>query len=353
MEDIQERFEEFLRTYRDENDNLVYWELIKRMIVQDEFALSVDFNDLVAFDNRFSMIAHDYAYAFLELLSSGLLSVLRLYDPVYANIIDKTKIKVRVIDYHEFVPINKIRSKHIGKLIQISGDIIEVGDIKSVLVQGYFNCNICSQEIIQDQYRTEERYVGSNKYPVYLEPKICPVCSKKTPVRLIHEKSKFTDWQKVSVQEDPYFVPEGRNLRSIDVILEGDIVDTFAPGDYARVTGILFPAPDVSPKQGKLTTFGAYIHANGVVRQINDSEELEPSELEQIALRVYNQNLGNSFFEACRNIQSPEVGFSIIGRKFEFGRYTFEEGISHNMVVKLDGKQLGYVVDGAYHSVPE
>ena len=51
--DEQERFEEFLRTYKDEQGTLTYWSRIQQMSINDEISLTVDFQDLTSFDNVF------------------------------------------------------------------------------------------------------------------------------------------------------------------------------------------------------------------------------------------------------------------------------------------------------------
>ena len=64
-------------------------------------------------------------------------------------------------------------------------------------------------------------------------------------------------WQGQNRQE----LPPGQMPRSVDVILEGDIVDISRPGDLCKVTGILQTTPDFSRRGGKLATFNIFIEA--------------------------------------------------------------------------------------------
>jgi replicative DNA helicase Mcm len=270
----QERFEEFLRTYKDEHGTLVYWPKCQQMSLNDEISLVVDFQDLVSFDNMFAVLASEDPQAFLTTASNALLSILRIEDPDYVERLDVSTIKLRIINYSEHVPLRHIRSKHIGKLIQINGILMRASEVKPLLVEAVFRCRVCGQDIPQTQ--EEGRYT---------EPPLCPTCGKKTAMRLIPEQSRFVDWQKVRVQESPEELPPGQMPRSVDVILQGDIVDVSRPGDLVKLTGILQTAPDFSRRGGRLATFNVFIEANGVEIAEKEYEQLEISEKDEKEIR--------------------------------------------------------------------
>jgi replicative DNA helicase Mcm len=263
----QERFEEFLRTYKDELGTLTYWSRIQQMSINDELSLTVDFQDLTSFDNVFMALAAEDPQKFLEMSDNALVSVLRVEDPDYVNSIDISMIKTRFVNYPEHVALRALRSRHIGKLIHISGIMMRASEVKPLLVQAMFLCRICQAEIPQPQ--EEGRYT---------EPALCPVCTKKTPMLLIPQKSQFKDWQKVRIQESPEELPPGQMPRSVDVIFEGDIVDISRPGELVKVTGTLQTSPDFSRRGGKLATFNVFIEANGVEISEKEYEQLEISD---------------------------------------------------------------------------
>jgi len=270
----QERFEEFLRTYKDEHGTLVYWPKCQQMSLNDEISLVVDFQDLVSFDNMFAVLASENPQSFLTTASNALLSILRIEDPDYVERLDISTIKLRIINYSEHVPLRHIRSRHIGKLIQINGILMRASEVKPLLVEAVFRCRVCGQDIPQTQ--EEGRYT---------EPPLCPTCGKKTAMRLIPEQSRFVDWQKVRVQESPEELPPGQMPRSVDVILQGDIVDVSRPGDLVKLTGILQTAPDFSRRGGRLATFNVFIEANGVEIAEKEYEQLEISEEDEKRIR--------------------------------------------------------------------
>lgn len=267
MDTLQERFEEFLRTYKDNQGSTVYWLRVQQMSIEGETSLVLDFDDLSSFDLAFLDSASEDPQSFLETANNALVSILRIEDPDYVKRIGEDSIQIRIVNYSENVPLRYIRSKHIGRLIRISGIMMRASEVKPLLVSARFLCRVCMTEIPQEQ--EEGRYT---------EPPLCPTCGKKTPMKLLLERSRFIDWQKVRIQESPDELPPGQMPRSVDVVLKGDIVDISRPGDLVKVTGLLQTTPDFSRRGGRLATFNVFIDANGVEITEKEYEQIEISE---------------------------------------------------------------------------
>ena len=95
----QERFEEFLRTYKDEQGTLAYWSRIQRFSIDGVTSLNVDFQDLATFDNVvFSTLAKESPTQFLDMLDGVLRSILRTEDPEYMEGLEENLIKIRIIN---------------------------------------------------------------------------------------------------------------------------------------------------------------------------------------------------------------------------------------------------------------
>ncbi len=274
---IQERFEDFLRNYRDEQGVHVYWTRIQNMPNEGTTSLTIDFQDLSSFDiefgSEFSKAAREKPDELLSAGSEALFSLLR----TEASVLPEREaseylasisgfVKLRVVNYSEHIKLRAIRSKHIGKMIDISGIMMRASEVKPLLVNAMFQCRVCRTTYYQPQ--EEGRYT---------EPLECPDpnCATRTPPKLIPERSTFLDWQKVRIQESPEELPAGQMPRSVDVILQGDIVDVSRPGDLVKVCGILRTSPDFSRRGTKLATFNTYIDANGVEMKEKEYKELE------------------------------------------------------------------------------
>ncbi len=278
-DESQERFEEFLRTYKDDQGSLIYWTKVQQMSINDELSLPIDFQDLISFDNVFMALAAEDPSKFIEIVNNALVAVLRVEDPDYVSSIDTTSLKARITNYSEHVPLRAIRSKHIGKLVRVSGIMMRASEVKPLLVQAMFQCRICDEKIPQTQ--EDGRYT---------EPVRCPLCDKKTPMRLLAQESQFRDWQKVRIQESPDELPPGQMPRSIDVIFEGDIVDLSRPGDLVKITGILQTTPDFSRRGGRLATFNIFIEAIGVEVTEKEHEQVELSEEDEKKIKELSED---------------------------------------------------------------
>jgi DNA replication licensing factor MCM6 len=80
------------------------------------------------------------------------------------------------------------------------------------------------------------------------QPNACPnpLCGNRSAWQFVRDSSKFTDWQKVRIQENANEIPTGSMPRSLDVILRGELVERAKAGDKCVFTGTFIVVPDVS-----------------------------------------------------------------------------------------------------------
>jgi len=74
---------------------------------------------------------------------------------------------------------------------------------------------------------------NTNVLFVLMQPTICPnaTCNNRAKWALLRQESKFTDWQRVRMQETSNEIPAGSLPRSLDVILRHEIVEHARAGD--------------------------------------------------------------------------------------------------------------------------
>ncbi|GAA5912864.1 hypothetical protein JCM6882_009500 [Rhodosporidiobolus microsporus] len=133
--------------------------------------------------------------------------------------------------------IRDMRTEKIGKLSAISGTVTRTSEVRPELTYGTFTCLVCNGVVreVEQQFK-------------YTEPSICPntTCSNRTAWKLNIEQSKFSDWQKVRIQENANEIPTGSMPRSLDVILRSEIVERAKAGDKVIFTGTFIVVPDVA-----------------------------------------------------------------------------------------------------------
>lgn len=123
-----------------------------------------------------------------------------------------------------------MRTEKIGKLSSISGTVTRTSEVRPELIYGTFVCHECKGVVrdVEQQFKYTEvglRPACSSLYNPsatdlihgdILQPTVCPnlTCSNRTGWKLSIEQSKFSDWQKVRIQENSNEIPTGSMPRS-------------------------------------------------------------------------------------------------------------------------------------------
>ncbi len=157
--------------------------------------------------------------------------------------------------------VREISSDMIGKVVVLEGIVREVTDVQPKIKLAVWMCKACGAEVPQVQ-----------EGPILKKPVSCPICGKRD-FELVEEKSKYTDFQKIRIQEPLEFLKGGEQSRHIAVYLEDDLVNKVTPGDRVLVTGIL----RIRRPQGRSAVHDKYIEALYVEPVQKEFEELEPS----------------------------------------------------------------------------
>ncbi|KAF6762200.1 mis5 protein [Ephemerocybe angulata] len=264
-ETLGESFESFLRTFTESvtlaatpgsdgfapepaDSERIYIEQIHSMKEYSLTTLYVDFSHILLQDEVLANAIQAHYYRFLPYLRRALYNLVAEFEPEYLKInptaaaTDSANLQSREFSisfYH--LPlvsgIRELRMEKIGRLASISGTVTRTSEVRPELLYGSFICEVCNGLVhdIEQQFK-------------YTEPSLCPnaLCGNRTAWQLQIDTSKFTDWQKVRIQENPSEIPTGSMPRSLDVILRGEMVERAKAGDKCVFTGTFIVVPDVS-----------------------------------------------------------------------------------------------------------
>ncbi|MEM3754663.1 MAG: LAGLIDADG family homing endonuclease, partial [Candidatus Bathyarchaeia archaeon] len=268
--DPQERFQEFLSSFRSDDGEYKYRKRLAQMAILNSKSLIVDFEDLIIFDHRLAKKITNDPDELMEYLNKAAWNQLKIEDPEYADYVKKVTVRFRKLQ--EKISLRKIESTHIGKLIMVEGIIVRASVVKPLLLVATFKCKKC----------------GANSYLeqtgiLMKEPSFCPHCQGKS-FEFLSKESTFLNSQEIRVQEKPEDLPPGQLPRSMDVKLLEDLVDIARPGDRVSITGIIRVRQESLTKLGKSRTFELYIDANfiDVVGKEAEIVEITPEEEEEI-----------------------------------------------------------------------
>jgi replicative DNA helicase Mcm len=268
--DPQERFQEFLSSFRSEDGEYKYRKRLAQMAISNSKSLIVDFDDLIMFDHKLARKITSDPDEVMEYLNKSALTQLKIEDPEYADYVKKITVRFRRLQ--EKVSLRKIESEHIGKLVMVEGIIVRASVVKPLLLNAAFKCKKCG----------ETSYIEQTGI-LMKEPSFCPHCQGKS-FEFLSKESTFLNSQEIRIQEKPEDLPPGQLPRSMDVKLLEDLVDTARPGDRVSITGIIRARQESIIKLGKSRTFELYIDANfiDVVGKEAEIVEITPEEEEEI-----------------------------------------------------------------------
>ena len=253
--DVKERFYEFIRTYRDRSGRYKYMERIRQMITMGQKSLIIDYSDLYLFDNRLARLLIERPDEVLAQAAEAVKEVVAIEAPEYAESVERFTVRVRALP--KTTPLRRLRSEYIGKLVMLEGILVRATPVKEKIVKARFLHCTKEHGCHEFDWPPEGEIVGE----VIEKPPACPMCGASSGTfKLLPEKSKLIDWQRIVLQERPEEVPSGQLPRSIEVVLQDELVDSARPGDRVTIVGIVRVKPDTSTTKKK-AIYDLYVDA--------------------------------------------------------------------------------------------
>jgi replicative DNA helicase Mcm len=263
--DPQERFLELFKTQK-------YRQRISQLAVSGKTSLIVEFEDVLAFDQRLADEILEKPDDYIEKHAcNAAYQQLAIEDAEYAKRVEK--VSVRIVRLLEATPLRKLGAAHIGKLVMVEGIVVRSTPVRPMVMRAAFKCKRCGEPTLIDQ-----------SGPFLRAPFQCrnPQCGSKGPFEFVQEESKFIDSQDLRVQERPEDLPPGQLPRTLHVKLVGDeIVDVARPGDHVSIVGVVRAVAPTMPRIGKLRTFVLHLDANSIEVLGKEPEAALPSPEEE------------------------------------------------------------------------
>ncbi|MCY0860263.1 MAG: minichromosome maintenance protein MCM [Sulfolobaceae archaeon] len=254
--DYGEIFIEFINTFKDDKGKLKYQQQINEMLAYRKKSLTIDFQDLFSFNENLANTLINNPKEILKILEDRLMNYLSELDPNYSQ--EVHNVNIRLTNIPRVVSLRKIRSDYIDKLISVEGILVKQTPVKERVKKAVFKH--MNPDCLQEFEWPPDEEMGE----IIEAPTVCPVCNKAGLFKFIPEKTKYTDWQKVVIQERPEEMPPGQLPRQLEAVLEDDLVDTVRPGDRVKVVGILEVKQDTQVKRGSKAVFDVYLKVNSI-----------------------------------------------------------------------------------------
>lgn len=134
---------------------------------------------------------------------------------------------------HAFSP-RTLTSMHLNKLVSVEGIVTKASLVRPKLIR-----SVHLSESSANHYYRDYRDATTTLVTEVPTPAIYPEADPEGK-KLVTEYgySTYMDHQRITVQEMPEKAPPGQLPRSIDVILDDDLVDKTKPGDRVNIVGV-------------------------------------------------------------------------------------------------------------------
>ncbi|XP_057549457.1 DNA replication licensing factor MCM6-like isoform X2 [Amaranthus tricolor] len=197
----------------------------------------IDFSHVMRFDDTLQKAISDEYLRFEPYLKNACKRFVMERKPTF--IAEDNPNKDINIAFYNIPLVKRLReltTAEIGRLVSVTGVVTRTSEVRPELLQGTFKCLDCGTLVknVEQQFK-------------YSEPTICinATCANRTKWALLRQESKFTDWQRVRMQETSKEIPAGSLPRSLDIILRHEIVEQARAGDTVIFTGTVVVIPDI------------------------------------------------------------------------------------------------------------
>ena len=232
MRDRARKFEEFLQS---ESQLYDYKDSVLNMLRWKQTRLIVNIDDLRDYRREFADGLLKSPTDFLPAFEHALTTLVhQVADPRKHDIEDKTfrvGFSGSFGDHH--VSPRTLRASQLNKMISLEGIITRCSLVRPKMTKSVHYCPTTTQFYSQ-QYR--DATTTTNLPPTSVVPP--REDTSGNPLEMEYGHSVFQDHQRVSIQEMPERAPPGQLPRSIDVVLDDDMVDRCKPGDRIQLVGI-------------------------------------------------------------------------------------------------------------------
>ncbi|ADM28297.1 replicative DNA helicase Mcm [Ignisphaera aggregans DSM 17230] len=270
IQDFLSMIDDFIKNFKDENRVLKYREAIRKMIIEGKNDIEISFNDILSYSTDLANFIVENPEIAIERFANVIKELIENEAPDYIEKIPRVLPRFR--DLPILFKIRDIKSILIGKLVAIEGIVVRATPPKQKLIEAVFEHECGAQVTVPVIGETIEK------------PPICRACNRASGSwRLLEDKSRFRDFQRIVIQEKPEEIPAGRMPRSLEVDVYDDLVDIARPGDRVIVIGILKLRSSSTTRRLK-SLYDAYIEANNIIVSQRMLEEIEitPEDEEKI-----------------------------------------------------------------------
>ncbi|XP_073521396.1 DNA replication licensing factor MCM3 [Phyllobates terribilis] len=298
-QELREAQREYLDFLDDEEDQGIYQSKVRDMISDNQYRLIVNINDLRRKNEKRASQLMNKAFEGLIAFQRALKDFVASIDGTYAKQYEDFYIGLEGSFGAKHVTPRTLTSRFLGSMICVEGIVTKCSLVRPKVVRSVHYCPATKKTI-------ERKYTDMTSLDAFPSSAIYPTKDEENnPLETEFGLSLYKDHQTITIQEMPEKAPAGQLPRSVDIILDDDLVDKVKPGDRVQVIGTFRCLP--SKRSGYTSgSFRTIMIACNVVQM---SKEVSPvfSADDLAKIKKFSKNHSKDVFEQLSRSLAPSI----------------------------------------------
>ncbi|XP_061562970.1 DNA replication licensing factor MCM3 [Cololabis saira] len=298
-QEMRDALKEYLDFLDDDQRQGIYQSKVRDMISENKARLIVNINDLRRRNaDRASKLMSN---AFEELLAfqRALRDMVASVDGTYAKQYEEFFVGLEGSFGAKHVSPRTLTARLLGSMVCVEGIVTKCSLVRPKVVRSVHYCPATKKVM-------ERKYTDMTSLDAFPSSAIYPTKDEENnPLETEFGLSVYKDHQTITVQEMPEKAPAGQLPRSLDIILDNDLVDLIKPGDRVQVVGTYRCLPG---KKGGFTsgTFRTIMIACHV-KQMNKEVSPTLSTNDAAKIRNFSQTRSVNVFDQLARSLAPSI----------------------------------------------
>ncbi|XP_037375755.1 DNA replication licensing factor MCM3 isoform X1 [Talpa occidentalis] len=301
VDDVEQREaqRDYLDFLDDEEDQGIYQSKVRELISDNQYRLIVNVNDLRRKNEKRANRLLNNAFEELVAFQGALKDFVASIDATYAKQYEEFYIGLEGSFGSKHVSPRTLTSCFLSCVVCVEGIVTKCSLVRPKVVRSVHYCPATKKTI-------ERRYSDLTTLVAFPSSSVYPTKDEENnPLETEYGLSVYKDHQTITIQEMPEKAPAGQLPRSVDVILDNDLVDKVKPGDRVQVVGTYRCLPG---KKGGYTsgTFRTVLIACNVKQM---SKDIQPSfSAEDIAkIKKFSKTRSKDIFDQLAKSLAPSI----------------------------------------------
>lgn len=229
--EMREAQRDYLDFLDDDQDQGIYQSKVREMIGENKSRLIVNINDLRRRNDKRAAKLLNNAFEELLAFQRALKDLVASIDATYAKQHEEFFIGLEGSFGNKHVTPRTLTSRLLGSMVCLEGIITKCSLVRPKVVRSVHYCPATKKTL-------ERKYTDMTSLDAYPSSAIYPTKDEENnPLETEFGLSIYKDHQTITVQEMPEKAPAGQLPRSVDIILDNDLVDYVKPGDRVQLIG--------------------------------------------------------------------------------------------------------------------